>query len=143
MRLPKINDQAETQLAKFVTRLETVLEKSADEANDRFGEYLRQLLDKSRLEQERLTTDAQKRLEEYVDAMEKDVSVEIKTDMATVKKALEDYQKIRIAQIEENLAVTIQRAAELYLERKLDPETHLELIYEALEKAKKEKLITV
>jgi hypothetical protein len=75
--------------------------------------------------------------------MQKDVAAEIKADMETIKRALTDYQRIRMAQIEENLAETIQRAAELYLGKKLDPETHMELIYESLEKAKREKLITV
>jgi len=148
MRLPKIIDyklkqkSPESELAKYVARLEKVLEKSAEEANNRFGEYLRQLLDKSRREEEKLTEAAQQRLNEYVEAMQKDVAAEIKADMETIKRALTDYQRIRMAQIEENLAETIQRAAELYLGKKLDPETHMELIYEALEKAKKEKLVT-
>jgi F0F1-type ATP synthase membrane subunit b/b' len=149
MRLPKIIDyklkqkSPESELAKYVARLEKVLEKSAEEANNRFGEYLRQLLDKSRREEEKLTEAAQQRLNEYVEAMQKDVAAEIKADMETIKRALTDYQRIRMAQIEENLAETIQRAAELYLGKKLDPETHMELIYESLEKAKREKLITV
>jgi hypothetical protein len=139
----KLHAQSEIEVGKYIARLEAILEKSADAANDRFGEYLRELLDKSRREQEKITVEAEKRINEYVAAMEKDVAAEIKADMATVKQALAQYQEIRMSQIEENLAETIQKTAELYLGRKLDPETHMELVYDALEKAKKEKLITV
>ena len=57
------------------------------------------------------------------------------------KKSLEDYKTSQMKALDDNIAEVTRRTVELVMAKRIDMKTHIELIYEALQQAKREKLI--
>ena len=97
-----------------------------------------------------MTLKAEKKIEEYMETLTKEGKEHVKkflteaenAAMEATKKSLEDYKATQMKALDDNIAEVTKRTAELVLTKRIDMNTHVELIYEALQQAKKEKLIT-
>jgi hypothetical protein len=98
---------------------------------------------------DQLTEETKKKLDEYLGAMTTEGKSQVarfledfkKDTTAAAQKSLEDYKNARMKMIDDNISVVVQRAIELVVSKKLSADTQIDLIYEALEQAKQEKLI--
>ncbi len=99
---------------------------------------------------DQLTEETKKKLDEYLNTLTSDGKTQVnkfleefeKNTIDATNKSLEDYKKTQIKAIDDNIGVVVERAIELILAKKMPDDLQTDLIYEALEQAKQEKLIT-
>ena len=108
----------------------------------------------SKLESQKLNTElteeTKKKLDEYLQTLTIEGKASVskfleefqKNTVEGVQKSLEDYKTARMKALDDNISIVAQRAIEVILEKKMTKELQVDLIYEALEQAKQEKLIT-
>ena len=98
---------------------------------------------------DQLTEETKKKLDEYLNTLTAEGKGQVarfledfkKDTTAAAQKSLEDYKTARMKEIDDNITVVVQRAIEIVLAKKLPSDIQIELIYEAIEQAKQEKLI--
>lgn len=98
---------------------------------------------------DKLTAKAEKKIEEYTDVLTAESREQTKTFLdnfqkeaaVTTVKALEDYKLARMKALDDSISAVVQKTVETVLSRTLTAKEQATLIYEALEQAKKEKLI--
>jgi len=115
----KLNEELALEVEMASSKVEQVLYKSAQKANEQY----------------------EKNLEQRSANIEKEMTEALAADVAEMKKSLEDYKLAKMKSMDENFAEITQRALEIVLEKKLTMANQMDLINEALEQAKKEKLI--
>lgn len=128
-------------IATAANKVEQMLYKSADKANSQFQEFLDDLKAKGEKEEETIVADSRKRVDDYVVKLQTDMSNSLKTDMEQMQKSVEDYKKTKLAAMDANFLAVAERALEILLNKKMSLSDQVELVNEALDKAKQEKLI--
>lgn len=99
---------------------------------------------------DQLTDETKKKLDEYLSTLTADGKAQVskfleefeKNTVDATNKSLEDYKTSRMKAIDDNVSVVVERALELILAKKMPTDLQTDLIYEALEQAKQEKLIS-
>ncbi|MBI3887700.1 hypothetical protein HY310_01380 [Candidatus Microgenomates bacterium] len=100
--------------------------------------------------EEELTEETKKKLDEYSNVLTKEGKEQVakfieefkKKSEESINKSLEDYKDSRMKAIDDNISSVVARTVELVLAKKVSPDVQIDLIYEALEQAKEEKLIS-
>lgn len=99
---------------------------------------------------DQLTDETKKKLDDYLNTLTSDGKAQVnkfleefeKNTIDATNKSLEDYKTSRMKALDENISLVVERALELILAKKLPTEIQTDLVYEALEQAKQEKLIS-
>ncbi|MCL4398031.1 hypothetical protein M1403_03355 [Patescibacteria group bacterium] len=138
----KIADQFAREMAVSSSRIEQIMFAATDKANSQFVSFLDDLKNHSQKEEELVVADSRQRVGAFLDNFEKEMAEAVKADMDKTQKALADYKTARMAALDESFIAAAQRALEIILSKRINLADQAELVNEALEQAKKEKLIT-
>lgn len=121
--------------------IEKTMILAAGRANDEFAAYL----DKLRAQSDRQTTETVSETKSAMAKLVADFSRKLDTlwesEVTQAKKAVESYKTARMAEIDAKAPEIMEAATSEVLGKKLKLSDQMDLIFEALEKAKKEKLI--
>lgn len=130
----ELGEKLETEFTRETARAEAkmaaVFLETAAKADKQFEIYL-----------QGLSKEGKSRLGQYVVNLENKLAEDAHQELASVQKALADYKQTRLAAVDENILAVTQRTIELVLKKKLTVADQADLVYEALEKAKEEKLV--
>lgn len=121
---------AQTQLLQFMQSLQ---QKSAElhEANQKAAETrINELLGK-----------VETRLSDFLMQTEQKTTSSIELELRSIRQLIETYKNQQLALIDENIIAMMEQTLSLVLAKKMTLNDQLDLVYEALEKAKVEKFI--
>lgn len=146
----KLNSQSEMRLKDFEKESEQKIAMTSDEvvqsikeetarAGESYKKNLAEELAKFQSLREETEDQVRKSMEELVQRFDVDLSSSVNRIQDEVRKELEDYQKRKETLIDQNAEEIMERAVELYLGKKLDKKEQMQLVFEALERAKNEK----
>lgn len=135
--LSEIIKEAETsiknsssQLAQFMKDLQTTALKSQQTSEKMTQARVNQLFDT--LEQ---------RLSDFLVETSQKTSTSIGLELKSARALIDTYKEEQLKLIDENILAMMEQTLATVLNKKLSLEDHLDLVYEALEKAKAEKFI--
>lgn len=117
---------AETQFQDYLKGLESTIEAAAKKSEEAFNQRSATFFDK--------TSEA---VGQAVAEINTKVKEEVTTEMKKMKDVVEEYQRKRMAVVDDNLIDIIEKTAAAALNKSLSMEEHVELIYKSLDEAKK------
>ncbi len=127
----KMSEEMAEGIATATSKVEQMLYKSSDRANSQFQDFLNDLQAKS-----------QQQVADYISKLEADLSAGLQTDLAEMRKSIDAYKTAKLAALDANFLEVAQRALETLLDKKITLTDQVDLVNEALDKAKQEKLIS-
>lgn len=139
-------------LRKFETEYEKRLDQQLNQALAIFNKYLEQLRDQSQkanlLNEAGIKTRSdetfarfEKNLTEFLSTMEQKSTQALDNELKVVRVLIEDYKKEQLSLIEENIIAMLEKTLSLVLVKKITLKDQVDMVYEALDKAKAEKFI--
>ena len=121
---------AQKDLANFLTQLKGVAQQSQFASERAVEAKVADLFEK--LEQ---------RLSDFLMKTEASTTSSIELELKSAKQLIEGYKTQQLALIDENILAMMEQTLDIVLAKKLSLKDQLDLIYEALEKAKVEKFL--
>ncbi len=121
---------SQKELTAFLGQLKTISEQAQTQSQTSVEERVNQMF-------ERLET----RLSEFLMKTEQSTTSSIELELRSARQLIEGYKQQQIALIDENIVAMMEQTLSIVLAKKLSLKDQLDLIYEALEKAKAEKFL--
>lgn len=121
---------SQKELITFLGQLKTISEQAQTQSQRSVEERVNQMF-------ERLET----RLSEFLMKTEQNTTSSIELELRSARQLIEGYKTQQIALIDENIVAMMEQTLSIVLAKKLSLKDQLDLIYEALEKAKAEKFL--
>jgi hypothetical protein len=137
----KLSQGLVTQVDESEKKIEKAFLEASGRADAHFLNYIDKLQTESHKQEEALLSAAQRRLDHFLAKFEDKVAADTDTELAEIRKTLETYKTTRMAALDENILAIVERTVGLVLAKKLTIADQTDLVYEALEKAKQEKII--
>ncbi|MBI2597078.1 hypothetical protein HYW41_02890 [Candidatus Daviesbacteria bacterium] len=143
-------------LNEFKLKLEDLIEtdqKSIASAQDQLFKFMDSIQKRSVEFEEASKQATEKRINETFERLETKLSdfliqtgqkttASIELELKAVRQLIETYKNQQLKLIDENIIAMMEQTLNLVLAKKLSLKDQLDLVYESLEKAKKEKFIT-
>jgi F0F1-type ATP synthase membrane subunit b/b' len=169
--IPDINisdyNKSAEELKKKLQELDTVYQEQMQVALGNADKQLQQIISQGKGEQEKTIVSLAKQTQEWQEAAEGDIkfrlnnflenfeanmsqffinaeqkSLEsINLELKSARNLIDTYKAQQLAIVEENIIVILERTLSIVLNEKLNLRDQVDLVYEALEKAKKEKFL--
>lgn len=127
----KITAESKIEQQKYASKLEKEMAQQCDKAMIQYQSFLLSL--RTRSEDE---------MSDYTNTFKKEIKTVVEAETMEMKKALAAYKAAKMAEMDANFAAAAQKAIELILQKKISLADEVDLVNEALEKAKGEKLIS-
>lgn len=148
----KLESEYEKLFASSLSRLESRFSQQALQAEKEFIEYLQALKDQGNLSQNAVAQAAQQRTGEIFERFEQNLSTflvqtqqqstqAIELELRAARQLIDTYKAQQLSLIDENIIAMLEKTLALVLSKKITLKDNMDLIYEALEKAKVEKFI--
>lgn len=166
----KTKDKNDNILRRALSRAQTILGQAEDESVEmlsatratkekldekyqaelvKYFESLRSVGNKSQMENQILLRQKadelferfEKTLTTFLEATEQKSVTAIDTEVKNMRQTLEEYKRQQLALIDENIISMLEKTLSLVLAKKITLGDQLDLVYEALDKAKAEKFI--
>lgn len=149
----KIEAEYEAKLAGLTASLEKSLTTETDQAQSEFSKYLETLKTKSEEVQLLSQEFTKQKVNEFFEKFEANLSsfltsteqksvMAIELELKAARQLIDTYKTQQLVLVDENIIAMLEKTLSLVLTKKLSLKEHLDLVYEALEKAKAEKFIT-
>ncbi len=150
--ISELEDEFQKQLDQQAEKLLSGMESKANRAEDEFIQFLADLRTRSQQTQELLDSVKQERVEKLFSSLEQNVNQVInqtvKQTLTTIQQELDasrkfvtQYSQKQLSIIDQNLIDLLEKTLSIVLIKKLSLRDQLDLVYEALEKAKVEKFL--
>ncbi len=148
----KLEMEYEKQFAAALTKLETNFSDEVLQSEKEFITYLADLKVRSEQTQNMVTEYTQKRTVDLFERFEQNLANfltqtqqqstdAVQLELRAARQLIDTYKAQQLAMIDESIIAILERTLSIVLEKKLSLEDNMDLVYEALEKAKAEKLI--
>lgn len=148
----KLEMEYEKQFAAALTRLETNFSNEVLQSEKEFIQYLADLKVRSEQTQNIVTEYTQKQTVDLFERFEQNLSSfltqtqqqstdAVQLELRAARQLIDTYKAQQLSMIDESIIAILERTLSLVLEKKLTLEDNMDLVNEALEKAKAEKLI--
>ncbi len=142
-------------LADFTTQLQTLITESAKtltSSNNQFVKFMEDLQKKSAEFEESSKNIAEQKINQVFDRLENRLSdflvqteqkttSSIELELRAARNLIETYKEQQLKIIDENIVAMMEQTLNIVLAKKLSLKDQLDLVYEALEKAKVEKFV--
>ncbi|MFH0936716.1 MAG: hypothetical protein V1808_00260 [Candidatus Daviesbacteria bacterium] len=138
----KLEEEYEEQITTRATEVEREFTQFLKDLQVRAEQSQLLLENTSRQKTEEVLQRFEKNLASFLAACQQQGIGSINAEVNTAKKLIEDYKKQRMATIDENIADIVEETTAKVLSKKLSLKDQTDLIYEALEQAKKDNLIS-
>lgn len=136
-----LTSESKSTLKRFESEYERQLSQELSRALDVFNKYLEELKKQSKqahlLSEESIKT----RSDEIFRQFESNLSIAMDSELAGVRAMIEDYKKQQLSLVEENIIAMLEKTLSLVVGKKISLGDQIDLVYEALDKAKAEKFI--
>lgn len=144
----KLEDQLSLELQEMIKHSEETIKLTQDQ----FSQYIRQLEVKSAQFETTQAESTQQRISQMFERLEQrladflvkteaSTTTSIELELRSARQLIDTYKQQQLALIDENIIAMIEQTLNLVLGKKLSLKEQLDLVYEALEKAKIEKFI--
>lgn len=140
-RTSKLEKKYEEEMGMDVSEVLQTIKAETAKAGENYKKSLASDLEEIKNLRKQVEEEIKMSVDQIVSDFDQNLGQAIKVAQDQVQKDLLVYQKKREKQIDENAETVIERAVEVYLGKKLDRKDHMQLIFEALERAKAEKVI--
>lgn len=148
----QMEDKYEAQLDKAASKLESDLTTQLQQAQQKYTGFLEdlkaqaqqtQLLNQEYTKQKtnELFEKFEQHLVDFLTSTEQKSVSSIELEMRAAKQLIDTYKAQQLALIDENIIAMLEKTLSVVLAKKLSLKDQMDLVYEALEKAKVEKLI--
>lgn len=148
----QLDGRYEGQLQKTAEKLEKSLDSQLGRAQQEYGVFLddlktqaqqTQLLNQEYTKQKtsELFEKFESNLANFLTQTEQKSVASIELEMRAAKQLIDTYKEQQLALIDENIIAVLEKTLSVVLAKKLSLKDQMDLVYEALEKAKVEKLI--
>lgn len=148
----KMEEKYENELSQTTTGLKDSLQQEADRAQKDFTNFLAALKTGSEQAQSQSEEFTKQKVNEIFERFETNLAsfltsteqksvAAIDLELKAAKQLIDTYKTQQLALIDENIIAMLERTLSLVLSQKLTLKDQLDLVYEALEKAKVEKFI--
>lgn len=146
----QVFDDYQGRLRDFEATIEKNLllrNQEADKSYGQFIEMIEQTIKNHVLENQKMLeqkvsnyiSENQKALNSFVVSLNSRIKSEVEEELAQTKATLENYKKKKTKAIDDNILEIMEKTLKVILEKKFSLADHSELVYKALEEAKKEK----
>lgn len=140
------------QNSKLEAKYEAQLTLMAVKAEGEFTKLLQDLAVRAEQSQLLLENAIAEKTQEIMERFEKNLATflssseyqgitAINTEITQVRKAIEEYKKVQLQAVDENIKTIVEETVAKVLSKKLTLQDQMDLIYKSLEEAKKEKWI--
>lgn len=147
-----LEEKYKTEITSVVADMETSFKAELDKAQGKFASYLEELKkrsDKSQLDSEtvlqgrinQLFDKFEANLAEFLTQTETRTTASIELELKGARNLIDTYKQQQLKLIDENIIAMLEKTLSLVLTKKLTLRDQVDLVYEALEKAKVEKFI--
>lgn len=147
-----LEEKYQTEISSVVTEMETSFRAEVGKAQKTFASYLEELKQKSdkaqmdteSLMQQRINQLFDKfeaNLAEFLTQTESKATSSIELELKAARNLVDTYKQQQLKLIDENIIAMLEKTLSLVLTKKLTLRDQVDLVYEALEKAKVEKFI--
>lgn len=148
----KLEEKYQTEISSVLADMETSFKAEVDKAQGKFASYLEELKkrsDKSQLDSEtvlqgrinQLFDKFEANLAEFLTQTETRTTSSIELELKGARNLIDTYKQSQLKLIDENIIAMLEKTLSLVLTKKLTLRDQVDLVYEALEKAKVEKFI--
>lgn len=148
----KMEEKYESELSQVTQGLKDSLQRQADQAQTEFTNFLSALKAGSEQAQKQSEEFTKQKVNEIFERFETNLAsfltsteqksvAAIELELKASKQLIDTYKTQQLALIDENIISMLERTLSLVLSKKLTLKDQLDLVYEALEKAKVEKFI--
>lgn len=147
----KLEEEQHQQMKKILEEMRQRTQKESNEAGKAYEDYLslletrletdlsqKQGLMKEKIDQ--MFGQTQKLLDSFVADLQKQTEVQIDKEIGRAQKIIAEYRQRRLEIVDENIVGILERTLNLTLGKKLSLTEQTQLVYEALEEAKKENI---
>ncbi len=141
LQTEKFEKEYEKEMGLTSREVMDLIKAETAKAGQNYKVELAKMLEEQKMELNDNKKMTNQKMEELVLGLDKDLSQTVKSIEDQVQKDLLEYKKMRERQIDQNGEEILEKAAELFIGKALDRKGHMQLIYEALERAKNEKQI--
>lgn len=121
---------SQSNLLSFLSELKTLAEQSQLQSQKNVEVRISDLFEKM-----------ESRLSDFLIKTEQNTTSSIELELRSARQLIEGYKQQQIALIDENIVAMMEQTLSIVLAKKLSLKDQLDLIYEALEKAKVEKFL--
>lgn len=144
----KVEGDAQT-LSGLIGEIKTGLEAQASSTQAGYDDFIKGLEEKTAADLSQKQTALESRINDFfgetetmlkafVGELENRTRTQVDKEIGDAKKIIEDYRRQRLEIVDENIVAILEKTLNLALGKKLTLGDQTELIYEALEEAKKE-----
>lgn len=118
------------EMEKLIGQMESAFQKEVAQAEKDYIDYLTSLKEQSQKMQQSTQAITQKQTAEL-----------LAQEIAASREAIEGYKQAQLKVVDENILSMLEQTLSMVLAKKVSLEDELDLVYEALDKAKAEKFI--
>lgn len=147
-----LEEKYQTEISSVVTDIETSFKSEVGKAQKTFASYLEELKQKSDKAQMDTESLMQQRINQLFDKFEANLAEfltqtetkatsSIELELKAARNLVDTYKQQQLKLIDENIIAMLEKTLSLVLTKKLTLRDQVDLVYEALEKAKVEKFI--
>jgi len=144
----KASTEFQASLSEILNQMEQSITSSVEQ-HQQFLSGLQTKAESSRVEVEeqakkradQLFANFEERLSDFLIQTEQKSTTSIELELRSARQLIETYKTEQLKLIDENIVAVMEKTLSLVLNKKLSLKEQLDLIYEALEKAKAEKFI--
>lgn len=148
-----ITEKYENELSSLTKKLEQELEEEIKNAEAGYTDYLSTLKNRSatfetaiekhiKLNVDTTFKNFEKNLSDLILQTQARSALSIEQELKTARTAIQDYKTQQMKLVDENVVSMLEKTLSLVLAKKLTLREHIDLVYESLEKAKVEKIIS-
>lgn len=148
----KLEEKYDAQMTAVVKEMEASFKAEMDRAQKQFASYLADLRSRSdksqadteQLMQGRVNTLFEKfeaNLADFLTQTEAKATSSIELELKAARSLIDTYKQSQLKLIDENIIAMLEKTLSLVISKKLTLRDQVDLVYEALEKAKVEKFI--
>lgn len=145
----RVAQQHQERMADLIQAVNDRIKDQADQANLAYNRFIKDLEEKMTQDLNLKQASMDKRLddffgkaesllESFVNDLQRRTQTQVDQEIGNAKKIIEEYQRKRLEVIDENIVAIIEKTLNITLGKKLTLADQTELVYEALEEAKKE-----
>jgi len=138
LELRKVMEEIKLQLQKTSNDAEKSYISFLKEIEDRVGRDLTKKQEVLEVKIDSFFEKTQTLLTEFVDDLHDQTQTQLDKEIGNAKKIIEEYRVQRLQIVDENIVAILEKTLNITLGKKLTLSEQTELIYEALEEAKKE-----
>lgn len=152
VRNQKLAESYQRQLADTTTNLQQNLTQEAQQTHQEFKTYMDGLKHVSEQSQLLVEQEFRGRIGQMLDKLEQNITdfstkiqessiKSIELELRAARQLIDNYKQQQLSVVDENIIAILENALALVLSKKLTLKDQMDIVYEALEKAKAEKIV--